>query len=82
MIPAMISKVKKGTRINDAIEGRRAATIVMSISPAKIFPKSLNENDNILANSETISKSPTKAMMGLEILKNFFKYFTPLYLKP
>ena len=68
--PTNTSRIKKGKETKTGI---RKAIIVKSTSPAKIFPKSRKEKEMILENSEIVSKMPTKKLIGLEILKNFFK---------
>ena len=47
--------------------------IVSKTSPAKIFPNNLNENDINLAISDKNSSIPTKKLIGLLKLRNFFK---------
>lgn len=67
MKPTKISRAING---NEAKTGTKKATIVNNTSPAKIFPNNLNANDKIFENSESMSKIPTKNIIGSEKLKN------------
>lgn len=69
--PTNSSKAKKG---RGAMKGTRVIMTTSKTSPAKTFPKSLNEKEIIFATSLTSSKIPTKNFIGELKLINFFPY--------
>lgn len=63
MVPTNNSINKKGI---GSRYGRKNPINNKRTSPAYMFPKSLNEKENIFVNSERISKNPSTNLRGLE----------------
>jgi hypothetical protein len=75
IIPTNTSKIING---NGMIYGTKKAITKSNISPAKILPNNLKENESTFTLSDIISKKPRINATGLEKLKNLLKYpFSP-----